>query len=148
MAVIPLAFALRDGVARQAHSSVGGCAQVAVRNLTRRGRERGSSPQAAPIRDIIWESMPDARKNVPGFDAQTLEFEGAARHVYRAGVGPAVIVMSEIPGITPAVASFAQRLVDAGYTVFMPLLFGDPSRPPTPAYHLRPLGKPASPREF
>jgi len=38
-----------------------------------------SCPQAAPIRDIICESMPDARKNVPGFDAQTLEFEGAAR---------------------------------------------------------------------
>jgi dienelactone hydrolase len=58
---------------------------------------------------------------VPGFDMQTLNFQGAARDVYRAGRGPAVIVMSEIPGITPAVAGFAQRLVDAGYTVFMPL---------------------------
>ena len=92
--------------------------------------------------------MPDARKNVPGFDAQTLEFEGAARHVYRAGVGPAVIVMSEIPGITPAVASFAQRLVDAGHTVFMPLLFGEPMRPPERGYALRVIAKACISREF
>ena len=67
---------------------------------------------------------------VPGFEQHTLNLQGVARDVYRAGRGPAVIVMSEIPGITPAVAGFAQRLVDAGYTVFMPLLFGEPMRRP------------------
>ena len=86
--------------------------------------------------------------DVPGFDAQTLNFEGAARCVYRAGSGPAVIVMSEIPGITPAVASFAQRVVDAGHTVFMPLLFGEPMRPPERGYALRVLAKGCISREF
>jgi dienelactone hydrolase len=86
--------------------------------------------------------------NIPGFDAQTLEFEGASRVVYRAGRGPAVIVMSEIPGITPAVAAFAQRLVGAGYSVFMPLLFGEPMRPVAPGYALRVILKACISREF
>lgn len=86
--------------------------------------------------------------DVPGFSSETLTFEGAARQVYRAGHGPAVIVMSEIPGITPAVAGFAQRLVDAGYTVFMPLLFGEPMRHPKPGYALGVILKACISREF
>jgi dienelactone hydrolase len=85
---------------------------------------------------------------VPGFNAQTMEFDGAARCVYRAGVGPAVIVMSEIPGIAPAVASFARRVVDAGYTVFMPLLFGEPMRGLDRGYAVRTILKACINREF
>src|SRR5271156_2418320 len=85
---------------------------------------------------------------VPGFEIHTLNMQGAARDVYRAGRGPAVIVMSEIPGITPAVAGFAQRLVDAGYSVFMPLLFGEPMRPPDRGYALRVILKACISREF
>ncbi|MGO9950158.1 MAG: dienelactone hydrolase family protein [Steroidobacteraceae bacterium] len=85
---------------------------------------------------------------VPGFEQHTLKLQGVARDVYRAGRGPAVIVMSEIPGITPAVAGFAQRLVDAGYTVFMPLLFGEPMRPPERGYALRVILKACISREF
>jgi len=85
---------------------------------------------------------------VPGFDLQSVNLEGTARDIYRAGRGPAVIVMSEIPGITPAVAGFAGRLVDAGYTVFMPLLFGEPMRPPERGYALRTILKACISREF
>jgi dienelactone hydrolase len=85
---------------------------------------------------------------VPGFEILTLNLQGATRDVYRAGRGPAVIVMSEIPGITPAVAGFAQRLVDAGYTVFMPLLFGEPMRPPERGYALGVILKACISREF
>ena len=46
--------------------------------------------------------------------------------MYRQGEGTAVIVMAEIPGITPAVASFARRVVARGHTVYLPHLFGDP----------------------
>src|ERR1700691_2643612 len=87
-------------------------------------------------------------KNVPGFAASSLEFGGVARCVYRAGSGPAVIVMSEIPGITPQVAAFAQRVVAAGYTVFMPLLFGEPMRPPERGYALRVIAKSCISKEF
>jgi dienelactone hydrolase len=46
--------------------------------------------------------------------------------VYRQGEGPPVIVIHEMPGITPQVAEFARRVVKAGFTVFMPSLFGTP----------------------
>ena len=50
--------------------------------------------------------------------------EGITHPTYRKGTGPGVIVIHEIPGITPAVSSFAQEVVSAGYTVVMPSLFG------------------------
>jgi dienelactone hydrolase len=87
-------------------------------------------------------------KTVPGFGAQMMEFEGTARCVYKAGSGPAVIVMSEIPGITPQVASFAQRVVDAGFTVYMPLLFGEPMRPVARGYAMRTILKGCISKEF
>src|SRR6202167_3978335 len=87
-------------------------------------------------------------KNVPGFAASSLEFGGVARCVYRAGSGPAVIVMSEIPGITPQVAAFAQRVVQAGSTVFMPLLCGEPMRPPERGYALRVIARSCISKEF
>src|SRR5271170_824587 len=86
--------------------------------------------------------------SVPGFDLHNLNMQGAARDVYRAGSGTAVIVMSEIPGITPAVAAFAQRVVDAGHTVYMPQLFGEPMRPPERGYALRVILKACISREF
>ena len=50
------------------------------------------------------------------------------RPVYRRGSGPAVIVMHEMPGLHPLVIRFADRVVDAGMTVFMPSLFGTPGK--------------------
>lgn len=50
--------------------------------------------------------------------------EGETRAVYVAGQGPAVIVMAEMPGISPHVARFARWVRDAGFTVYMPSLFG------------------------
>jgi dienelactone hydrolase len=52
----------------------------------------------------------------------TLEDVGKAVHV--AGAGPAVIVMAEMPGISPHVARFARWVREAGFTVYMPSLFG------------------------
>jgi dienelactone hydrolase len=56
--------------------------------------------------------------------------------------------MSEIPGITPAVAAFARKVVDAGHTVFMPLLFGEPMRPPLRGYAARTILKACISKEF
>ena len=53
------------------------------------------------------------------------------RPVFRRGDGPAVIVIHEIPGLHPQVVAFADRLVEAGMTVFLPSLFGTPGRPPS-----------------
>jgi dienelactone hydrolase len=58
------------------------------------------------------------------FARREITLEGVAKRVYVAGTGPAVIVMSEMPGISPHVARFARWVRDAGFTVFMPSLFG------------------------
>ena len=57
------------------------------------------------------------------FTAATL-----TRDTYRKGSGPVVIVVHEIPGITPAVERFANDVVNAGFTVVMPNLVGTPGR--------------------
>jgi len=44
--------------------------------------------------------------------------------VHVAGSGPAVVVMAEMPGISPHVARFSRWVRDAGFTVYMPSLFG------------------------
>jgi dienelactone hydrolase len=50
--------------------------------------------------------------------------EGIEHLVYRRGEGPAVVVMHELPGLTPEVVRFANWVADAGFTVFVPCLFG------------------------
>ena len=50
---------------------------------------------------------------------------------YVAGSGPAVIVMAEMPGISPQVVRFARWVRDAGFTVYMPSLFGRDGAVPT-----------------
>lgn len=58
------------------------------------------------------------------FKAHDVELLGNVKTVYVSGSGPAVIVMHEMPGISPQVARFARWVRDAGFTVFMPSLFG------------------------
>ena len=82
------------------------------------------------------------------FTLTTFEHGGTTRDVYRQGEGPAVIVMAEIPGITPKVADFARRVVGIGCTVVMPVLFGDPGREPTIGYGLQSIGPACVSKEF
>jgi dienelactone hydrolase len=58
------------------------------------------------------------------FDARAVTLDGITKVVHVAGAGPAVIVMSEMPGISPEVARFSRWVRDAGFTVYMPSLFG------------------------
>jgi len=50
--------------------------------------------------------------------------------LFSRGTGPAVLVLTEIPGISPQVIGFADRVVAAGFTAVMPNLFGTPGRDP------------------
>ena len=56
------------------------------------------------------------------------------RPVYRRGSGPAVIIMHEIPGLHAQVVEFADRVVEAGMTAFLPSLFGTPGKPLSTGY--------------
>jgi dienelactone hydrolase len=58
------------------------------------------------------------------FAHRQITLDGVTKTVHVAGAGPAVIVMAEMPGISPHVARFARWVRDAGFTVYMPSLFG------------------------
>jgi dienelactone hydrolase len=62
------------------------------------------------------------------YERSELSHDGKTRAVFRRGTGPAVIVISEMPGITPQVVAFADRVVDIGCTAVLPHLFGVPGK--------------------
>ncbi|MUM17936.1 dienelactone hydrolase [Mycobacterium sp. CBMA271] len=62
------------------------------------------------------------------FEAGTFTHEGETKIVLRKGSGPAVIVIAEMPGISPKVANFARKVADIGCTAVMPHLFGNPGQ--------------------
>ncbi len=89
--------------------------------------------------------MPDP---LEGFERSTFTAEGTTRTVYRTGTGPAVVVISEMPGITPNVARFARLVAGIGCTAVMPHLFGEDGRPPSGGYTLSSLATVCISREF
>lgn len=78
------------------------------------------------------------------------EFTAAdiTRGTYRKGSGPAVVVVHEIPGITPKVIEFAEEVVERGFTVVMPDLVGTPEREPSTPYVFASMAKICVAREF
>ena len=63
-----------------------------------------------------------------GYEITEFAHGGTTRTVLRAGSGPAVIVMPEMPGVTPRVADFGRRVSAIGCTAVLPSLFGTPGR--------------------
>jgi dienelactone hydrolase len=49
--------------------------------------------------------------------------------VYRKGEGPGVVLIPEMPGIHPGVLGLGNHLVDNGFTVAIPSLYGTPGAP-------------------
>jgi dienelactone hydrolase len=68
----------------------------------------------------------------PDFSTETFSAEGTTRTVYRAGTGRCVVVLSEMPGITPALLDFARLVVAHGCSVVIPHLFGVDGESPSP----------------
>ncbi|WP_246004903.1 dienelactone hydrolase family protein [Nocardioides marmorisolisilvae] len=64
-----------------------------------------------------------------GWSESSFTADGKTLPVFRQGTGPGVVIVHEIPGITPTVQQFAQDVVDSGFTVVMPSLFGTPGDP-------------------
>jgi dienelactone hydrolase len=83
-----------------------------------------------------------------GWTRSTFEAAGLEREVWTKGSGPAVIVVHEVPGITPKVLAFAEEVVASGFTVAMPSLVGTPGREMSNKYAVRSLLKVCVAREF
>ncbi|QTI68909.1 dienelactone hydrolase family protein [Gordonia polyisoprenivorans] len=58
------------------------------------------------------------------FTARRFDLDGDELMVWTSGSGPAVVLMPEMPGISPDVLRFGRWIRDAGLTVFLPSLFG------------------------
>jgi dienelactone hydrolase len=82
------------------------------------------------------------------FTRSTFTHDGRTRDVYELGTGPAVIIMAEIPGITPKVAAFARRVVEVGCTAVLPVLFGTPGDEATPLNAAKAIGPACVSKEF
>jgi len=63
------------------------------------------------------------------FAPRKITLDGITKLVHVSGKGPAVIVIPEVPGISPHVARFARWVRDAGFTVYMPSLYGRDGEP-------------------
>jgi dienelactone hydrolase len=83
-----------------------------------------------------------------GFRETDFTHDGVQRTVYRRGEGPGVLVMHEVPGITPEVARFARRVADEGFAVALPHLFGTPNKPISPGYVIGQMARACVSREF
>jgi dienelactone hydrolase len=96
--------------------------------------------------------MPTRKMNerdaLEDFERREVTLEGKTRRVYVAGEGPAVIVMTEMPGISPQVGRFARFVRDAGFTVWMPHLFGRDGEVPTMGGAVLTIARACVSREF
>jgi dienelactone hydrolase len=82
------------------------------------------------------------------FDREPFTSRGVTRDVYYAGSGPAVLVLSEMPGITPLVAQFGRLVAARGLRVVMPHLFGNDGAQPTVTEVLKTFREICVSREF
>ncbi|HEX4355237.1 MAG TPA: dienelactone hydrolase family protein, partial [Polyangiales bacterium] len=100
-----------------------------------------TTPTAAPRGDIA------------SFTREQFAHGGFSHAVYRKGSGPAVLIMTELPGITQFVLGFADRVAAIGCSAILPDLFGRAGYEPRDragwlAYGLRSLGQVCISREF
>ena len=82
------------------------------------------------------------------YESTTFAYDGIERPLYVRGSGPGIVVMHEIPGIYPAVIEFAERLVEAGYRVYLPELVGQAGKEFSNAYVLQSMARACIAREF
>jgi dienelactone hydrolase len=87
-------------------------------------------------------------RGLAGFERTTFRHDGIEHDVFRAGSGPAVVVIHEVPGIHPGVVAFARRVMAEGFTAYLPSLFGSPGRDISTGYTLGVLVRTCVAREF
>src|SRR5687768_4921913 len=85
---------------------------------------------------------------IEGFSRSEFTDGDVTRAVYQAGTGPAVVVIHELPGITPEVIGFARKVAARGMTVALPDLIGVPGKRMSLGYNLASMTTLCVRREF
>jgi dienelactone hydrolase len=88
------------------------------------------------------------RSDLSGWVRSPFTGAGLSYDVYEKGSGPGVVLIPEIPGITPEVLGLAEHLVDSGFTVVVPSPFGTPGREASGGYTLGVVSKLCVSAEF
>ncbi|MFZ0902476.1 MAG: dienelactone hydrolase, partial [Mycobacterium sp.] len=91
-------------------------------------------------------SAPEA--DLTGWSVAPFTGGGYTHDVYRRGDGPGVVLIPELPGIHPGVLGLGNHLVDNGFTVAIPSLFGEPGRPVSVGYLVPTVARACVAREF
>ncbi|BBX15198.1 dienelactone hydrolase [Mycolicibacterium duvalii] len=73
--------------------------------------------------------MTSPESDLTGWVATPFTAAGLTYDVYRKGQGPGVVLIPEMPGLHPGVLALGNHLVDNGFTVAAPSLFGTPGAP-------------------
>jgi dienelactone hydrolase len=97
--------------------------------------------QSEPLKVTDRDPMSD-------FDPREITLMDQTKRVYVSGEGPAVIVMAEMPGIYAHVLRFARMVRSAGFTVWIPALFGTEGGPVTAAEGAKTIFKACISKEF
>ena len=92
--------------------------------------------------------MSEVTDPLTDFERRAIMIGGVTHDVFIAGTGPAVLVIPEVPGITPDVADCSRRLVEAGFSAWMPSLYGEPGVPFTNGRALKTIVKACISRQF
>jgi dienelactone hydrolase len=74
--------------------------------------------------NVAGLAAPEA--DLTGWTAAPFTAAGYTHDVYRKGEGPGVVLIPEMPGLTPNVLALGNHLVDNGFTVASPSLYGTP----------------------
>ncbi len=69
------------------------------------------------------------KADLTGWSVAPFTAAGYTHDVYRRGEGPGVVLIPEMPGLHPGVLALGNHLVDNGFTVAAPSLFGTPGAP-------------------
>src|SRR6476659_1956529 len=77
--------------------------------------------------DVPGRAAPEA--DLTGWTAEPFTAAGFTYDVYRKGEGLGVVLIPEMPGLHPGVLALGNHLVDNGFTVAAPSLFGEPGAP-------------------
>ena len=92
--------------------------------------------------------FPQHRPLADDFARTEVTIDGATKPVWRSGRGPGVVIMHEVPGITPTVARFARIVRDRGFTVFLPEMFGVVDKPVSGGYAISSMLRCCISKEF